>query len=395
MRHFFSSRSFFSWLFFWIAFLTGFLIVLEASVSTSSWETWVPESGYLPSLFSKILVAGTSIGEVNDSEHLDAYSGWYFQKTISWTCPSWEWAVWVNIDNTLKCAWVSTPVYNCSSVGASDAALWNGCDMIFSSTGSRTWTVPAGVTSISAVAVGWGGWPACWWLACGWWWWALWWKNNIAVVPGQVLTIIVGDAGYNNGASGHQPEEDGWISAIHTSTWAKLLEVTGWKHSAVDGVWGSWGIIVVADGGWAWGDGWDYTSGVWAWWGGAWWYTWKGGRWAHSDGRAALAGNGGGWWWWWITVWGWSSAGGGGVGIYWAWTSWAAWSNAAAPLGWWGGSSGNPGYSGSATMPIDIHGNGWLYGWWAWGNSWERAHWSIGVVRIIWWAWRSFPSNAE
>jgi hypothetical protein len=71
-----------------------------------------------------------------------------------------------------------------------------GCDWLFASPASYTWTVPLGVNSIAVVAVGaGGGGGASYWAGGGGGGGALAYRNAIDVVPGQQYTVVVGLGG--------------------------------------------------------------------------------------------------------------------------------------------------------------------------------------------------------
>src|SRR3989344_5230709 len=68
----------------------------------------------------------------------------------------------------------------------------------YTSPGTYSWTAPAGVTSVSVVAVGGGGGGGYQWSYHGGAGGGLGWKNNIAVTPGQSYTVVVGNGGAAN-----------------------------------------------------------------------------------------------------------------------------------------------------------------------------------------------------
>ena len=108
------------------------------------------------------------------------------------------------------------------SVASSDFSLSFGpapASVLFTTTGTHTWTVPDGVTSICAVCVGGGGGgekksgafnsDAA---GAGGGGGGLGWKNNISVTPGQSITVIVGTGGrQNNAGSGSNVQVSGAI----------------------------------------------------------------------------------------------------------------------------------------------------------------------------------------
>ena len=70
----------------------------------------------------------------------------------------------------------------------------------FTAAGTYSWTAPAGVTSVSVVAVGGGGYGG--WYNTGGGGGALGYKNNIAVIPGTSYTVVVGGGGTSSSVEG-------------------------------------------------------------------------------------------------------------------------------------------------------------------------------------------------
>ena len=66
--------------------------------------------------------------------------------------------------------------------------------VLFSTTGTHSWTVPSNVTSVSVVAIGAGAEAGATAGGGG----GLGWKNNISVTPGQSYTVVVGAGGQNS-----------------------------------------------------------------------------------------------------------------------------------------------------------------------------------------------------
>lgn len=226
----------------------------------------------------------------------------------------------------------------------------------YTTPGTYTWTAPAGVTSVSVVAVGPGS------KAGG----GLGWKNNIPVVPGQSYTVSVG-----NGIYQYAPRDSYFISPT-------VVKGGG----AVDYTGGTF----VGDGG---GNGGAAGSGAG---GGAGGYSGEGGAGSSSFTTPGIEGSGGG---------GGGGAcnsggycgGGGGVGLY------GKGSNGAGALvSTTAGGSGGGGGSGGASGGVASYsfGFGGAYGG---GRAYNRYSPSAykdganGAVRIIWGTNRAFPST--
>ena len=122
----------------------------------------------------------------------------------------------------------------------------------FTTPGTYSWTAPAGVTSVSVVAVGGGGGGAASTLSTngfsggggggG----GLGWKNNISVTPSQSYTIVVGSAGLGGSGAGFNDGTDGGDSYfINTST----VMGTGGARGAYNSTSTSFGGTFVGDGG--------------------------------------------------------------------------------------------------------------------------------------------------
>jgi hypothetical protein len=246
---------------------------------------------------------------------------------------------------------------------------------------SGTFIAPAGVYSVSAVAVGGGGGggttsaDASTGGGGG----GLGWKNNIPVVPGTSYTVTVGAAGVVAGAAGGQS------LFINSATVAGNGGATG---TAVTAATGGAGGTFVGDGGGNGGDGGGATTsdgtgtaeagGG----GGAGGYSGNGGKGAGNTasfvGSAGTGGAGGG---------GGSpdtgqAGGGGGVGLL------GQGANGAGGTGAVQGGGGSGG-AGGATSPI-----GALYGGGGAGSdSSTSGAGAAGAVRIIWGTGRAFPAT--
>lgn len=212
----------------------------------------------------------------------------------------------------------------------------------YTTAGTYSWVAPAGVTSVSVVAVGSAAGPGG----------GLGYKNNISVTPGNSYDVVVGAAG-----SGQN------------SYFINVLTVMGGGGGAIS----SAGGIYVGDGG---GNGGAIVGPSVDWYrggGGAGGYSGNGGDGATSDsgpgssgGNGAGGGGGGG------SNWPQSVTPGGGVGIYGQGSSGA------------GGNGSQPGQPGSGGSGV-TYGGGGGDGGYAFGG---------GAVRIIWpGTTRQFPST--
>jgi hypothetical protein len=221
--------------------------------------------------------------------------------------------------------------------------------------GSYSWVAPAGVTKVSVVAVGTGGWtdisgsPQQKWGGGGGG--GLGYKNNITVVPGNSYSVVVGaEVGYNTNGN---PSSFNGSSAIGYG---------GCKSNPSNGVGGAGGGYV-GDGGGNGGSGGNggNTPANQGAWGGTGGYSGNGGNGAPAGGYNGCAGSGGG--------------GGGG----------------ASP----GGYGGNIGILGQGANGAGGQAGGCLYGQSGSGGR-AGAAFSVskGAVRIIWpGCARSFPST--
>lgn len=263
----------------------------------------------------------------------------------------------------------------------------------FTSPGTFTWTAPTGVFSVCVVCVGGGGGGSedsggdggnggggg-----------GLGWKNDIAVIPGQSYTVVVGQGGNkdtDNGA-GTNSTSGGNSYFINTST------VAGLGGGRATGNGGGGGGFVGDGGGnggsGGTGDGDDAGGG-----GGAGGYTGQGGQGGPRDnwGASGDGGGGGG---------GGSggnndaAGGGGGVGIYGQGASGRGGSYGGGDGGrGFGGSGGQDGWQRSQKVGSD-GGNFGGGGGGAENTGNENGNGGSGAVRIIWGANRSFPvSNTE
>jgi hypothetical protein len=274
--------------------------------------------------------------------------------------------------------------------------------VLFTTTGTHSWTAPEGVTSVCVVCVGGGGGPAANINgASGGGGGGLGWKNNISVTPGQSYTVVVGAGGIRttSGTAG----AGGKSYFISDVTVAGNGGGGGVTASNIGGTGGTF----VGDGGGNGGTGGGRNSstaqagGG----GGAGGYSGNGGRGGQGVNTSitALAGQGGG-------GGGGGGAGasdtggsGGGVGVYGEGANGAAGATTASDgRGGFGGSGGGDAslaststtavniYSTSAFSTPGLYGGG---GCGADNTNNEQAPGSKGAVRIIWGAGRAFPST--
>lgn len=265
----------------------------------------------------------------------------------------------------------------------------------YTTAGTYTFTVPAGVTSICAVCVGAGGGST--YLSTGNFGGSLSYSNNVATTPGESLTVVVGAGG--TGTSG--ASAPGGDSKISRSATTLILAKGGASASSnVGGVSYTGGnaqspSITGSGGGGA--GGYSGNGG-------------GGGADGNPNGTAGSAGSGGGGGGgggggYQADVFGpgvgqfYGGGGGGGVGILGTGSngSGGAGGSAAGGNGGGGGSSGSSGSNASGDG-----GPGGAYGGGAGGPGLNEntsapganANGAVGAVRIIWGSGRSYPSNA-
>ena len=240
----------------------------------------------------------------------------------------------------------------------------------YTAPGTYSWTAPAGVTAVSVVAVGAGGYNAG--MSQGpvgggggg----ALVYKNNIAVTPGQSYTVVVGNA--PNGGTGGSSS---FTAGFGTMTAGGGGGNATFNTPAPTG--GAGGLPSgTYDAGYAGGAGGSYSSSIgFGGGGGAGGYSGVGGR-GGSNGAAGSNGSGGG------GGGGGSASGtggtkGGGVGIL-------------------GQGSNGTGASGSGHGGAGSNGAGVLHG--GGGTAWNGGYSALGgkgAIRIIWGVNRAFPST--
>lgn len=259
-------------------------------------------------------------------------------------------------------------------------------EVIFTTPGTYSWIAPAGVISVCAVAIGGGG-------NFGGGGGGLGWRNNIAVIPGQSYTVVVGACAQGGTNTYYQvlgPFGPGGDSYFIDPT--VVLGGGGGQGRGNEIPFGgtavSGGTFVGQGGGN--GGGVFETSTTWSGGGGgAGGYTGNGGTGGGATTRAGIAGSGGGGGGGGADV---SNYGdyfvtgnGGGTGIYGIGNNGAAGTSGAA-----GGTEGGNGGNGSTNIGDGVAyggGIGLFYN----GARLEKPN---GAVRIIWGPGRSFPNNA-
>lgn len=249
-------------------------------------------------------------------------------------------------------------------------------EQVYISAGTYTWIAPADVTRVHVVCVGGGGAmsrsPRNPGQGGG-----LGWKNNIAVVPGQSYTVVVGTAGIDVGSGAVGP--NGGTSYFISDATVAGIGGRGGGNSLTN----SGGYV--GDGG---GNGGAAASGQRGAGGGAGGYSGDGGAGQQGGtsnvflpGIAAPPGGGGGGGGAYAT-----GAGGGGVGIFGEGASGGA--SAGNP------SSGNGGLGGSGGGQGGPSASGAFGGTYGGGSGCQTpANGGGGAVRIIWGDGRSFPST--
>ena len=270
-------------------------------------------------------------------------------------------------------------------------------DAEFITPGTYTWVAPAGVTSVSVVAVGGGGAGFNTWAnaagAGG----GLGWKNSIAVSSGSSYTVQVGAGGVKNGGAGGTSF---FISTATVAGYGGGNASSGQNTSGPNA--NGYGGGYVGDGGGAGGNATNYAGG-----GGAGGYSGTGGNQGNLPAANSGGAAGGGYY---SSTYG--TGAGGGVGI---------WGKAETATGWWHGSSGqvfstsqsnggggaggsggtrglsgeNPTNSTGESGNVDGYGGTFGGGGGGPGTSWPAASGSGGKggVRIIWGTGRSFPAS--
>ena len=261
----------------------------------------------------------------------------------------------------------------------------------YTTPGTYSWTAPAGVTSVSVVAVGGGGGGGQTWSSGGGGGGGLGYKTSITVVPGQSYTVVVGEGGPSL-ANATTPGSEGGNSYFDS------LETVAGYGSGRGGPGSTaatpaFGGGYTGDGGGRGGNG--ATDGNWQKAGaGAGGYAGRGADSGASTGTAAPAGGGGGAGGYYSSTYG--QPGGGGVGILGQGASGASTGNAFS--GGRGGSGGQNGADGEPNSNTSV--KGMIYGG-AYGGGGGGSGTSTGggvggsgAVRIMWGAGRTYPVGA-
>jgi hypothetical protein len=282
--------------------------------------------------------------------------------------------------------YIGTPV-----LSQSTATLPQTGDIAYVTTGTYSWTAPAGVTSVSVVAVGGGGAGGSTWSSGGGGGGGLGWKNNITVVPGNSYTVVVGQGGQPTANANNNGVNLGGTSYfISTATVAGYGGGRGGPSAtaASGGYGGGW----LGDGGGRGGDGaWD---GSWNYGGaGAGGYAGNGASTygGSSSGNAAPSGGGGGTGGWYSSTYG--VPAGGGVGIYGQGASGGASGQYYGGNGGSGGEQGRGGEGSGQSGYQTINGGAFGGGGGGSGTSYGGGWGGGGAVRIIWGLGRAFPAT--
>lgn len=260
--------------------------------------------------------------------------------------------------------------------GTSSPLTLDTGEVVFTTPGTYQWTVPAGVYSVNAVAVGGGAGVETGYGAGGG---GLGWKNNIPVTPGDVITVVVGKGGdatttlATYSGNRYRVGEDSYFKS------ATLVKGGGGQLGAPAGANGG---SFVGDGGGNGGTG-SVSGG-----GGAGGYSGRGGGGGNGAGSAGEAGTGG------AAGGGGSSGsyrggGGGGTGLEGEISNTGAGGDSSG-TGGKGGSGGTNGTDGTASTNYS---RGGLYGGGAGGGGSAVNPGGNGAVRVIWGAGRAFPKT--
>lgn len=275
----------------------------------------------------------------------------------------------------------------------------------FTTPGTFTFIVPANVYSISAVAIGAGASGYYSWASSGGGGGALAWANNIAVTPGQSITITVPPSvtGTTSGASAVVGSFFSAQGGTHGATSSRAAPVSGTVSAS-----GGYGGLCSQNG---------YGGG-----GGAGGYTGNGGDGSYgptgnssSNGGQGTGGSAAGGTGYQSSTYGFG--GGGGTGLYGAgasgtnptslsqgndWSYTSSSNNGYGGKGGSGGEQGSPNSNSSQTFygRTTYHGEGGRYGGGGGGGGTSVSGngnfcaGAQGAVRIIWGGGRSFPNNA-
>jgi hypothetical protein len=310
-------------------------VLIKRTDSTGDWYVWDTARG-ITTTNEPHLSLNTTAADVTTDNSVDLATGGFTVIQNS--------ATNINVSN-------ATYIYLSIASGISLS------EAVFTTPGATNWTCPAGVTLVCVVCVGGGStssWNSGYGYASGGG--GLGWKNNIAVTPGQVYSVVVGSGSGDRSVA----------ASAGNSYFINLATVAGLGGSSGESGSNGNGGGFVGDGGGNGGHGGSQVPNEWAGGGGAGGYSGTGGT-GGNGGGSGTAGSGG--------AGGGGSGGfqgGGGVGLYGQGTNGAG-----------GGGGGSNGISASSTT-------GGLYG----GGGAVSGAGGGGAVRIIWGTGRSFPSNA-
>jgi hypothetical protein len=310
-------------------------VLIKRTDSTGDWYVWDTARG-ITTTNEPHLSLNTTAADVTTDNSVDLATGGFTVIQNS--------ATNINVSN-------ATYIYLSIASGISLS------EAVFTTPGATNWTCPAGVTLVCVVCVGGGStssWNSGYGYASGGG--GLGWKNNIAVTPGQVYSVVVGSGSGDRSVA----------ASAGNSYFINLATVAGLGGSSGESGSNGNGGGFVGDGGGNGGHGGSQVPNEWAGGGGAGGYSGTGGT-GGNGGGSGTAGSGG--------AGGGGSGGfqgGGGVGLYGQGTNGAG-----------GGGGGSNGISASSTT-------GGLYG----GGGAVSGAGGNGAVRIIWGTGRSFPSNA-
>ena len=276
------------------------------------------------------------------------------------------------------------------TTSGSFAAYPYASDATYVTTGTYSWIAPAGVTSVSVLAVGGGGGGGYTWSSGGGGGGGLGWKNNISVTPGQSYTVVVGTGGPPSNNATDAAAAGGTSYFISTATVAGYGGGRGGPNATAYG--GGYGGGYFGDSGGRGGNG--AYDGNWArGGGGAGGYSGQG---ADNGGGnqtaypAASGSGGGGATGYYSSTYG--TPAGGGVGIW----GRGADGTGGGVGGGSGGSGGEQGVGGEGSGqngPRIINGGRFGGGGGGSGSSaGQGGGWGgVGAVRIMWGTGRSFP----
>lgn len=266
------------------------------------------------------------------------------------------------------------------------------CDWLFTSPGLTSWTVPAGVTSVSVVCVGGGGGGGAGTRGFGGGGGGLGYKNNISVTPGSSIPIMIGAAGV--AVAQTNPGGNGGDSYFSSAATLKGGGGAGGIGGTDIGDNGGAGGGYVGDGGGngGVGGGANSSNNLAGGGGGAGGYAGTGGRGGSYSGTAASSGSGGGGGGGsYRSTGGSNGGGGGGVGLYGLGSNGNPGSGDSSNPGT-GGSGGADGISGTGGAGTGI--GGAYGGGGGGGNQASSSAGGQGACRILWpGSQRTFPSN--